>query len=149
MEARLKQAGFRPYGFPSGGSNELGTWGYIQAIREIEQQCAATGLSFDRIYFACGSGGTGAGLALGVHYSSLPCELVGLTVDDSPDFFFDKIDGIYRELGLGPEVVSSSRQLLRLEDCVGLGYAQSTDAELEFLVEVAQATGICLGAREL
>ena len=52
--------------------------------------------------------------------------------------------GIYRELGIGPELVRSSRDLLRLEDCVGLGYAQSTQAELEYLVEVARASGICL-----
>lgn len=84
------------------------------------------------------------------------CELVGLGVDDTPDFFYDKIDGIYGRMGLTPEMRSrgemqsrgemlpSSRELLRLEDHVGAGYAESTAEELDFLVEVAQATGICL-----
>ena len=34
--------------------------------------------------------------------------------------------------------------MLRLEDRVGLGYAQSTEEELAFLTEVAQATGVVL-----
>ena len=41
-------------------------------------QVAAEGVSFDRIYFGCGSGGTAAGLALGVNYSTLQSELVAL-----------------------------------------------------------------------
>jgi 1-aminocyclopropane-1-carboxylate deaminase/D-cysteine desulfhydrase-like pyridoxal-dependent ACC family enzyme len=36
------------------------------------------------VYYACGSGGTGAGLALGMAASSLQGELVGLCVDDTP-----------------------------------------------------------------
>ena len=36
------------------------------------------------------------------------------------------------------------RSLLRLEQCIGDGYAQSTSAELEFLIEVARHTGVIL-----
>lgn len=79
-----KERGAKPYPFPSGGSNDVGTWGYIQAIAEIEQQTKSLGFEFDAVYYACGSGGTGAGLALGMHASSLQGELVGLCVDDTP-----------------------------------------------------------------
>ena len=50
-----------------------------------------------------GSGGTGAGLALGVAWSGLAAsgtELVGLGVDDDPAFFYDKLDGIFATMGL-------------------------------------------------
>ena len=70
-------------------------------------------------------------------------ELVGLGVDDDPEFFHDKLDGIYKSLGLPADKVQS-RKLLRLEQCIGEGYAQSTVEELEFLVEVSKATGIVL-----
>lgn len=79
-----KEQGAKPYPFPSGGSNDVGTWGYVQAIAEIEQQSKDLGVEFDAVYYACGSGGTGAGLALGMHASSLQGELVGLCVDDTP-----------------------------------------------------------------
>ena len=74
-----------------------------------------------------------------MHWSGLGeggTELVGLGVDDDPEFFYDKIDAIYRQMGIGAEQIRSSRELLRLEDHVGAGYAQSTTEELEYLVEV-------------
>lgn len=147
LAARLAAGGTRPYAFPSGGSNPLGTWGYVHAIFELSKQLEASGLALDRLYFACGSGGTAAGLALGVYWSGLGaagCELVGIGVDDTPEIFYDKIDGIYRELGIVPNLVASSRELLRLEQCIGDGYAQATEAELRFLVETARATGVVL-----
>ena len=146
LKERLEATGKRPYAFPSGGSNALGSWGYIEAIHEIKQQLEVAECPVDRIYFACGSGGTAAGLALGIHWSGLGAsgtELVGLGVDDSPDFFHTKLDAILEELEV-PADSRSSRALLRIVDCVGLGYAQSTDAELEYLIEIAQATGIVL-----
>ena len=48
--------------------------------------------------------------------------------------------GILQQMG----VPLASRRVLRLEDCVGAGYAQSTEEELEFLVDVARATGVVL-----
>lgn len=142
LRAKLEAEGRHPYCFPSGGSNDLGTWGYVEAVRELQVQAEAQGLAFDRLYFACGSGGTAAGLALGLHWSGLDCELVGLGVDDDPEFFYDKLDGIFREMGVDEGV--SSRALLRLEQCIGDGYAKSTRSELEFLIEVAHATGVIL-----
>ncbi|KAK7816261.1 bifunctional d-cysteine desulfhydrase/1-aminocyclopropane-1-carboxylate deaminase [Quercus suber] len=38
LKEKLLNEGRRPYVIPVGGSNSLGTWGYIEAIREIEQQ---------------------------------------------------------------------------------------------------------------
>jgi D-cysteine desulfhydrase len=142
--------GKAPYCFPSGGSNSLGTWGYIEAVRELKAQLEASGEAVDRIYFACGSGGTAAGLALGVHWSGLGAsgtELVGLGVDDTPTFFYDKLDQIFEGLGVprsADGAPMSSRALLRLEQCIGAGYAQSTDAELAAIVQIARSTGIVL-----
>ena len=147
LAKRLEAQDKKPYAFPSGGSNYMGTWGYVQAVRELADQLKESALHLDRLYFACGSGGTAAGLALGLHWSGLGkagTELVGLGVDDTPDDFYDKIDSIYADLGLGSREAPPSRELLRLEQCIGDGYAQSTRAELEFLVEAARATGVCL-----
>lgn len=38
----------------------------------------------------------------------------------------------------------SSREFLQISDAQGAGYAQSTTAELEFVIQVAQATGIMM-----
>ncbi|CAN0029765.1 unnamed protein product, partial [Phaeothamnion confervicola] len=39
--AGLRAAGRRPYYIPVGGSNALGTWGYLEAADELRLQCAA------------------------------------------------------------------------------------------------------------
>ncbi|GAB2250011.1 hypothetical protein Droror1_Dr00013370 [Drosera rotundifolia] len=38
LKEKLLKKGRRPYVIPVGGSNSLGTWGYVEAIREIEKQ---------------------------------------------------------------------------------------------------------------
>ncbi|KAM7482879.1 hypothetical protein LguiB_007462 [Lonicera macranthoides] len=38
LKEKLLKEGRRPYVIPVGGSNSLGTWGYIEAIKEVEQQ---------------------------------------------------------------------------------------------------------------
>lgn len=139
----LQENGRKPYAFPSGGSSPLGTWGYLQCVAEINSQLEERDLSVERIYFACGSGGTAAGLALGLHLSSSSAELVGLCVDDTPDFFYDKLDSIYAGLGAPPEF-PPARNLLRLQPAIGNGYAVSTEAELDFILTVARATGVLL-----
>ena len=147
-----RRDGLNPYCFPSGGSCPIGVWGYMHAVAEIvrqveegeEEQEQGQARRFDRIYFACGSGGTAAGLALGLHlcgWRARGTELVGIGVDDSPEFFYDKIDGLLRELGFES---LEARDLLRIEDAVGLGYAQATPAELVAQQGIARRTGVVL-----
>jgi hypothetical protein len=38
LRAQLESKGRRPYIVPLGGSNSIGTWGYIQAVQEIVEQ---------------------------------------------------------------------------------------------------------------
>lgn len=114
--------GLNPYVIPVGGSNALGTWGYLDAAEEIRHQLAAllpSGKTADasgsdpagdsccthHIVFASGSGGTAAGLVIGCFLAGLLSEdgaevdgvrvkvrLHGVTVCDDPDYFYDHID---------------------------------------------------------
>ncbi|KAM0926177.1 hypothetical protein ACQ4PT_003746 [Festuca glaucescens] len=55
LKKRLLEKGRKPYVIPGGGSNSLGNWGYIEAVREIEQQIQLSGdVQFDDIVVACG-----------------------------------------------------------------------------------------------
>ena len=49
---------------------------------------------------ACGSGGTTAGIALGNHLSGYGARIWAYGVCDDPDYFYDFIDGLYRDLGV-------------------------------------------------
>jgi D-cysteine desulfhydrase len=55
---QLKSQGRKPYVIPVGGSNSLGTWGYIEFVRELKtqlQEGRTSGVThFDDIVMACG-----------------------------------------------------------------------------------------------
>lgn len=61
MDRIAAELGRKVYKIPCGGSNALGTLGYIDCMKEISE----SGLKFDHVVCACGSGGTAAGTVLG------------------------------------------------------------------------------------
>ncbi|KAL5721708.1 D-cysteine desulfhydrase [Ranunculus cassubicifolius] len=117
-------------------------WGYIEAIRELEEQLrrAPNNMVFQDIVVACGSGGTIAGLSLGSWLSSLKAKIHAFSVSEDPDYFYDYVQGLLDGLHAGV----SSRDIVDVRDSKGLGYALSTREELEFVKEVAAATGVIL-----
>jgi len=158
LARELEADGKRPYVVPEGGSNALGTWGYIEAVRELEgqlravgtlgafryrEQCAKSnaGLQVDDIFSACGSGGTAAGLSLGVALCGLPTRVHVVNVCLDADHFYARVDAILRDLG----APCAARDILDVIDGhVGLGYARSTPEELAMLQRTARETGIIL-----
>jgi len=105
------------YPIPVGGSNGLGTFGYLDASQEILEQWRQipsenydqsenSGKSLDHIVVACGSGGTAGGIAIGMalahlnNQSTPPPTVHAVGVCDSPDYFYRHIAGIAREMGL-------------------------------------------------
>lgn len=74
----VRADGRRPYIIPEGGSNGLGSLGYVRAARELTAQAP---VDFDGVVCAVGSGGTLAGLARG----GLDAPVHGVAVcDDRP-----------------------------------------------------------------
>ncbi|KAK9925680.1 hypothetical protein M0R45_022951 [Rubus argutus] len=142
LKEKLLKEGRRPYVIPVGGSDSLGTWGYIEAIREIEQQLQSeTGtVKFDDIVVACGSGGTIAGLSLGSWLSSLKAKVHAFCVCDDPDYFYNVVQGLLDGLEAGID----SRDIADIRNAKGLGYAINTTDELNFVKEIAATTGVIL-----
>lgn len=144
LAKKLKAEGKNPYVIPVGGSNSLGTWGYIEYIRELQTQLEGgkvPGIQhFDDIVMACGSGGTTAGLSLAAHLSKLETKVHAYAVCDDPDYFYNYIQGLIDGLSAGV----NARDIVRVINAKGLGYAISTTEELKCVTEVAQSTGIIL-----
>jgi D-cysteine desulfhydrase len=147
--------GRRCYPIPTGGSNALGTFGYVHAVTElIRSSTAADGtFPYEHIVFGCGSGGTAAGLAIGVHLSGLRTKVHAVGVCDSPTEFYEVIHALAAELGLkGPAAepaaerpplsVEDVKGWLEIYDGQGLGYALSTTQELQCIAGVSAASGI-------
>jgi len=77
------RAGERPYVIPTGGSSAVGTLGYVNAAFEFAEQVRAGDLPVpERVFVPLGSGGTVAGLALGLKAAGLRTRVVGVLVSD-------------------------------------------------------------------
>ncbi len=82
---RLRDEGRIPYIIPTGGSTPIGALGYVQAVREARAQLAERGEgNITAIFFASGSGGTQAGMAVGARMTEWNTQLVGVEVDPMP-----------------------------------------------------------------
>ncbi len=127
------------YKIPCGGSNALGTLGYVDCAREI----AGQGEHFDHIICAEGSGGTMAGLALGAKLYLPGTKVHGMMVDTDP---FDEIT---------PALMSEAASLLEirpeisagdfcLRDMCGPGYAIPSEAGNAAISLMAEREGLFL-----
>ena len=77
---KLRAQGAHPYVIPMGGSNGMGSLGYVLAFDEILQQMQSLGASPDAVVLATGSGGTQAGLMLGAWLNGWQGRVHGVSV---------------------------------------------------------------------
>lgn len=137
---RVGQAsGLAYYKIPCGGSNALGTLGYVDCAREISPQ----GVHFDHIVCAEGSGGTMAGLALGAKLFLPGTQVHGMMVDTEP---FDRITpSLMQEAAalLGQDL-SISDDDYHLRDVCGSGYAIASPEGNAAVGMMAENEGIIL-----
>ena len=84
LMARHAGGGRPPYLQPAGGSSAVGALGYVEAAYEIADQVEAGALPApSHVVTTVGSGGTAAGLALGLALAGLPATVVGIVVNDA------------------------------------------------------------------
>lgn len=144
---RLRAVGRRPYIIPEGGSNAVGTWGYIGCAEELAGQLGELPKKSTTVLYACGSGGTGAGLLLGskiFDFETMDTRVAGINVCDSAEYFQDRIAAICENFAeMYPGVAEASRDEVRIVDgYVGAGYAKSRPEEIDCLREMARRDAI-------
>ena len=78
------RGGSVPWYLPAGGSNPVGTLGYVETALEIAAQVASGDLPEPAtLVTAIGSGGTAAGLTLGLRLAGLSTKVYGVVVNDA------------------------------------------------------------------
>lgn len=137
MDRIGEELGRKVYKIPCGGSNALGTLGYIDCMKEI----AESGQKFEHIVCACGSGGTAAGTVLGAKMYLPDTHVMCSMVDNDP---FDKIV---------PELMRDAAKLLDIEveipvpdllDMCGPGYSIPSEEGNEAISMMMRMEGIVL-----
>ena len=137
MDRIAAEMGRKVYKIPCGGSNALGSLGYVECMKEI----AETGQHFDHIVCTCGSGGTAAGSVLGAKIYLPDAHVMCAMVDDDP---FDRIvTDLMKESAalLGTDVEIPTPDLV---DMCGPGYSIPSDAGNEAIAMMMKLEGIVL-----
>ena len=134
-----EERGRRYYKIPCGGSNALGSLGYVDCVREISEQ----GQKFEWLICAEGSGGTHAGLALGARIFMPETTVVGMKVDSDP--FEEITPAIMREAAklLDLEIEIDNDKVLHRDVC-GPGYAVASREGNEAISLMAKNEGLFL-----
>jgi D-cysteine desulfhydrase len=134
------------YLVPPGGSNVLGTLGYLRAVEELVQQVRDGQLSEPDIIVApLGSGGTVAGLLAGVLREGLRARIVGVEVATAPAIGRAMVLALsaaaLRRDGGSPSLMRLRRQLEVDGRFLGAGYGAPTAAG-EQAAEAARSAGL-------
>ncbi|MFC7447866.1 1-aminocyclopropane-1-carboxylate deaminase/D-cysteine desulfhydrase [Rhodococcus daqingensis] len=150
--ARHLRGGRLPYYLPAGGSSPLGTLGCVETALELAAQVERGDLPEPAaVVTAVGSGGTAAGLLLGLRLAGLRTRVVGVVVNDTLPLgerdlvaLARKTERLLRRRGarIGP-VEFEPGSLLVTRRWLGPGYGHAT-ADGESAQRVAAAAGVGL-----
>jgi L-cysteate sulfo-lyase len=147
MESRaqeLRAEGKKPYIVPGGASNKIGALGYVDCALETMAQAKDQGIDVGHIVHATGSGGTQAGLIVGLQASNSDIGLLGIGVN-SP--YEEQIDKIWMVAEPTAEYVGKpdcvKREDIKVNtDYVGAGYGIPTPEMEEAVFTLARLEGI-------
>ncbi len=142
--AAVRAAGGTPYIIPEGGSSAMGSWGYVACAEELAADLATLPPASTTIAFACGSGGTAAGLMLGARLLSLPARVAAVNVCDDRAYFTRVITRICDDMIARWSLSTSLPDIEILDGHVGRGYARSRPEELETIRDVCRRDGLVL-----
>lgn len=153
--ARLRLTGRRPYLVPPGGSNGTGALGYVEAGLELAQQLLERRLPEpEAVVVPLGSGGTLAGLAVGLAAAGCLLPIVGVRVTPrglvGRAFLLAQIRAVIERLRAlddrFPRVATLASGLYRIEEGeLGQGYGLPTPAARDAM-RLAEAHGLHLDA---
>ena len=145
----LRGEGRKPFFIPAGGATPLGSLGYFRATEELAAQARREGCRVDTVVLAFSTGGTLAGVLLGVDALRLDWSVKAVSVAPA---------GLWERGGVAPyrQIAKDAAALLGLDfrlpedraevlyDYVGPGYAVTTPECAEAIRTAARTDGILL-----
>src|SRR5689334_19394588 len=139
------RGGRLPWYLPAGGSNAVGSLGYVETALEIAAQVEAGELPEPAtVVTAVGSGGTAAGLALGLRIAGLESRVLGVVVNDA--FALDapvlaalagRTAKLLGERGAGSLPKIAADDLTTSDDWLGRTYGDPTPASTAMVARAA------------
>lgn len=144
VAADVREQGGTPYIIPGGGSNAIGTLGYVACAEELIAQAFDKGLRIDCVVCTSGSGGTHAGLAVGFWGNNTKIPVVGINIsrpnETQQPLIYKDAKATAAQMGLDfPEEMVEC-----VEGYVGPGYSLPTPEMVEAVTLMARTEAILL-----
>jgi 1-aminocyclopropane-1-carboxylate deaminase/D-cysteine desulfhydrase-like pyridoxal-dependent ACC family enzyme len=141
--AGLRSAGRRPFVIPVGGSGLAGALGQALAGGELAAQAQSSGLDLDAVVMPTATGGTQAGLLVGLAVAGLDARVLGFAVAHPAAELRPSVErlraGLAELAGLEPSAIGS----IEIHDAqLGPGYGRPTEASSEATRLLARREGI-------
>jgi D-cysteine desulfhydrase len=138
-----------PWYVPAGGSNAYGVLGYVETALELAAQVAQGALPAPAtVVVPIGSGGTAAGLALGLRLAGLQSQVFGVVVNDSFPLdapviarLANRTADLLRDHGARDLPSIAPEDLVTRFDWLGATYGDPTPASVR-MVEAAARAGL-------
>ena len=142
----LAAVGRKAYIIPGGGSNKIGVLGYTGCAEEILAQCNDMQLKLDYIVCSSGSGGTHAGLAVGLSGNNANIPLIGISTRGKKHVLEAKYHALANETAEMLNIRGGiPRDMFNIFDgYVGDGYSLPTEGMVEAVQLFARSEGILL-----
>ncbi len=139
---RFQKKGKKVYVLPAGGSTPLGIWGYINFMRELNEQTDLT--KAKGILSAAGSGGTSAGMLLGAALLGLDLKIYGVNVvydgETTRNIIIELVEDCINDFNLKVKV--DYNNLVIMDGYSAEGYKSIADNKLKLIKQFFQSTGI-------
>ncbi|MGG1658177.1 1-aminocyclopropane-1-carboxylate deaminase/D-cysteine desulfhydrase [Brevibacillus sp. NRS-1366] len=145
---KVKAEGLRPYVIGVGGSNGLGSLGFVDAYFELKEQATEKKVQFDWLFASAGSGGTIAGLIYGCYLHKDATRIVGVSPWLRTAGIKAKIESCLHEAvslkGDGRKLHLDDLPVYIHDEYIGEGYGYPTDGGMEALHLLASKEAILL-----
>ena len=142
----LAAEGRKAYIIPGGGSNALGALGYVSCAEELLAQSFDMGLEIDHLVCASGSGGTHAGLLVGMVGNNSGIPITGVSVRHPAARQEPHISALAaataEKLGIAQPIPTEASVVD--DRWVGEGYSLPTDTMIEAVTLLARYEAILL-----
>ncbi|HZW38989.1 MAG TPA: pyridoxal-phosphate dependent enzyme [Ignavibacteriaceae bacterium] len=140
----FEKNGKKVFIIPEGGSSPLGIWGYVECIEEMSLQVDLS--LIQSIYVAAGSGGTAAGLLIGLALNNVKTKVNAVNVLYSKDYIRNRILTLISEFKTHFDLKFDldENNLNIVDGYSEEGYKDITEDKVKVIKDFAKQTGIIL-----
>lgn len=143
----LRKSGKNPYFIAGGGHGNIGTQAYVNCYQEILQYEKTSGIHFDYIFHASGTGTTQAGLVCGQLLNKSDRTIIGISIArKNPRGRDVVVDSIREYIGDRADEESIQRTTVFIDDYIGEGYGKSSQQIKDTINSMMKNYGIPLDA---